>query len=57
MVGGALLEKTVSETIPVLNSKLENINAAIEQLQGELKRLATEFEMWKKEKNIKIIKQ
>lgn len=57
MVGGALVEKTVGETKPVLNLKLENISKTIVSLNDELKKVIEEFEKWKIEKKIKIIKQ
>jgi len=57
MVGGALVEKNVEETLPVLVIKLENMTKMIEKLTSELKKVLEEFETWKKEKKIKIVKQ
>ncbi len=57
MVGGALIEKNVGETIPVLDLKLSNITKTVQSLTQELKKVIEEFENWKKEKHIKIIKQ
>lgn len=57
MVGGALIEKDVETTIPVLDIKLENITKTINQLSQELKEIIEEFEKWKVEKHIKIIRK
>ncbi|CDR46046.1 CYFA0S21e01574g1_1 [Cyberlindnera fabianii] len=57
MVGGALVEKTAGETLPVLEVKLENIGKTVKQLAEEHGRLVEEFEKWKTDNKIQIIKQ
>jgi prefoldin subunit 2 len=47
MVGGALIEKNVGETVPVLDLKLSNITTTIDQLSKELRAIVEEFEKWK----------
>ncbi|KAH3676141.1 hypothetical protein WICMUC_002163 [Wickerhamomyces mucosus] len=57
MVGGALVEHTAGEQLPVLKEKLKNLSAAIGTISKELQKVGEEFEAWKKEKNIKIVKK
>lgn len=57
MVGGALVEETAGFTAGVLETRLANINAAIQQLTKELVRLTQEFDKWKTDKQIKVIKE
>ncbi|CEP23715.1 unnamed protein product [Cyberlindnera jadinii] len=57
MVGGVLVQSNVEETLPVLDLKLANLQKAIQQLSTEAVKLNEEFTNWKKEKNIKVIKQ
>ncbi|CCH40916.1 Prefoldin subunit 2 [Wickerhamomyces ciferrii] len=57
MIGGALIEKTVGETKPVLDLKFQNISKTLDSLTNELTKIINEFEKWKKDENIKIIKQ
>lgn len=57
MVGGALVEETVKQTLPVLTGKLDNIDTAVQRLSTELVKLKDEFECWQKDNQIKVIKQ
>lgn len=57
MVGGALVEHTAGEQLPVLQEKLKNITSMCNTITTELKKLSLEFEKWKKEKNIQIVRE
>ncbi|KAH3686307.1 hypothetical protein WICPIJ_002669 [Wickerhamomyces pijperi] len=57
MVGGALVEHTAGEQLPLLQNKLKNITSMCETITTELKKLREEFENWKKEKKIQIVRE
>ncbi|AAS51917.2 ADL004Wp [Eremothecium gossypii ATCC 10895] len=57
MVGGALVETDVQTTIPILQTKKENLSSTISALKGELVKVAEEFEKWKKDNKIQVLKQ
>lgn len=57
MIGGALVETNVKTTKPILTTKRDNLNTTIENLKTELMKVATEFEKWKKDNKIQVVKQ
>ncbi|GMM56235.1 tubulin-binding prefolding complex subunit [Maudiozyma humilis] len=57
MVGGALVESDVQTTQPILEVKRDNLRTTVSQLKAELVRVATEFEQWKKDNKIQVVKQ
>ncbi|ODQ77527.1 hypothetical protein BABINDRAFT_41383 [Babjeviella inositovora NRRL Y-12698] len=56
MVGGVLMEKTVAEVEPALETKLTSIKGALETLAKELQKTHKELEDWKKKTGVKIVK-
>lgn len=57
MIGGALVETNVKSTIPVLETKKGNLSASISTLKAELVKTAEEFEKWKKDNKIQVVRQ
>lgn len=57
MVGGALVESDVESTIPILSLKQTKLTQTISELRTELSRVAVEFEKWKKDNKIQVVKQ
>ncbi|AET39528.1 tubulin-binding prefolding complex subunit GIM4 Ecym_4489 [Eremothecium cymbalariae DBVPG len=57
MVGGALVETDVVSTIPILETKKEKISTTISTMKAELIKIANEFEKWKKDNKIQILRQ
>lgn len=57
MVGGSLVESDVKTSIPLLKTKKDNLVKTIDQLKDELLKTAKEFETWKKDNKIQIVKQ
>lgn len=57
MVGGALVESDVKTTKPILETKRKNIDEAIGKMKNELVKIASEFEKWKKDNKIQVVRQ
>ncbi|CAL9729015.1 prefoldin subunit 2 [Monosporozyma unispora] len=57
MVGGALVESNVETTKPILETKRKNLDDTINKMKEELVKVATEFEKWKKDNKIQVVKQ
>ena len=57
MVGGALVASDVKTTVPILNTKKEFLTTTISKMKEELIKTAEEFEKWKKENKIQVVRQ
>ncbi|SCV05976.1 LANO_0H19328g1_1 [Lachancea nothofagi CBS 11611] len=57
MIGGALVETDVKHTIPVLETKKGNLSSTISTMKAELIKIAEEFEKWKKDNKIQVVRQ
>lgn len=57
MVGGALVETDVETTIPILDTKKQNLIKTVSTMKSELIKTAKEFENWKKDNKIQIVRQ
>lgn len=57
MVGGALVESDVETIRPILETKRKNLEDTINKMKEELVRVASEFEKWKKDNKIQVVKQ
>ena len=57
MINSALVETDVKTTIPILSTKRANLEEAIEKMKAELIKTAEEFEKWKKDNKIQVVKQ
>ena len=56
MVGGALVESDVGTTRPMLETKRDKLVATVAAMKEELIALAKEFEKWKKDNKIQIVR-
>lgn len=57
MIGGALVESNVETTKPILETKRKNLEDTINKMKEELVKVASEFEKWKKDNKIQVVKQ
>lgn len=57
MVGGALVESDVKTTLPILTTKRDKITETVSKFRAELISVAQEFEKWKKDNKIQVVKQ
>lgn len=57
MVGGALVETDVETTIPILDTKKQNLIKTVSTMKSELIKTAEEFEKWKKDNKIQVVRQ
>lgn len=57
MIGNSLIKTNVQTTLPILEIKKEKLDKTISSLKSELAKLISEFEKWKKDNKIQIIRQ
>ncbi|SCU88995.1 LADA_0E13124g1_1 [Lachancea dasiensis] len=57
MIGGALVETDVKSTLPVLKTNEGNLTNTISTMKAELIKTADEFEKWKKDNKIQVVRQ
>ncbi|QEU60905.1 Gim4 [Kluyveromyces lactis] len=57
MVGSALVDTDVKTTIPVLQTNRDNLEQTVSTLKGQLIKTAEEFEKWKKDNKIQVVRQ
>ncbi|EDO15992.1 hypothetical protein Kpol_499p20 [Vanderwaltozyma polyspora DSM 70294] len=57
MVGSALVESNVQTTIPILITKRDNLDLTINKMKEDLVKTAEEFEKWKKDNKIQVVRQ
>lgn len=57
MIGGALVQSDVKTTKPILTVKRDNLNDTISKMKADLVKIASEFETWKKDNKIQVVKQ
>ncbi|QLL33988.1 hypothetical protein HG536_0F03130 [Torulaspora globosa] len=57
MVGGALVQSDVKTTLPILTTKRDKITETVSRFKAELISVAQEFEKWKKDNKIHVVKQ
>ena len=57
MIGGALVETDVGSTIPVLETKEKHLDNTISTMKTDLVKTAEEFEKWKKDNKIQVVRQ
>lgn len=55
MVGGVLVERTVSEVVPSLQATRDGLEKAIKTLQGDLSKTEKDLEEWKVKHNVKVV--
>ncbi|SCV72314.1 BQ2448_3851 [Microbotryum intermedium] len=52
LVGGILVERTVADVLPALQTQLEQLKGVLSTLLGEYKKKETSFSDWQRENNI-----
>ncbi|CDO93894.1 unnamed protein product [Kluyveromyces dobzhanskii CBS 2104] len=57
MVGSALVETDVGTTIPALQTNRDNLGQTVSTLRGQLIKTAEQFEKWKKDNKIQVVRQ
>ena len=57
MINGVLVETTVKEVTPVLNTNYDGLKKVLEELVRQYTGLQNEMERWKKKNNIQVVQQ
>jgi len=57
MVNGVLVEKTVKDVIPALQTNSDGLKKILEELLKQYKKQQDEMEKWKKKNNIQVVQQ
>ncbi|KAL2041357.1 hypothetical protein N7G274_005739 [Stereocaulon virgatum] len=57
MINGVLVERTVKDITPALQTNSEGLKKVLEELVKQYKRQQEEMEKWKKKNNIQVVQQ
>lgn len=57
MINGVLVERTVKDVTPALQTNSEGLKKVLEELVKQYKRQQEEMERWKKKNNIQVVQQ
>ncbi|KAF1819545.1 Prefoldin beta-like protein [Dissoconium aciculare CBS 342.82] len=57
MVNGVLVERTVSDVLPALQTNADGLKKVLEDLLKQYQTKQTEMEKWKKKNNIQVVQQ
>lgn len=57
MIGSSLVESDVKTTIPILETNSKNLTETISTMKSELIKTAQDFEKWKKDNKIQVVRQ
>ncbi|MCJ1477533.1 hypothetical protein MMC13_006205 [Lambiella insularis] len=57
MVNGVLLERTVEDVIPALNTNSDGLKKVLDELLKQYKKQQVDMEKWKKKNNIQVVQQ
>lgn len=55
MINGVLIERTVADVKPILETNSEGLGKVLEDLIKQYKRQQEEMEKWKKKNNIQVV--
>lgn len=55
MVGGVLVEKTVGEVVPALQTNSQGLNQVIETLKADYSKTEGELRKWQTKYNVQIV--
>ncbi len=55
MIGGVLVEKSVKEVLPALQTNSQGLTQVIDTLRADMKRTETELRKWQKQYNVQIV--
>ncbi|KAK6434241.1 hypothetical protein LTR95_009579 [Oleoguttula sp. CCFEE 5521] len=57
MINGVLVERTVGDVLPTLQSNADNMSKVLEELAKQYKTKQDEMEKWKKKNKIQVVQQ
>jgi len=57
MVNGVLVERTVSDIMPTLQTNADGLKKILDDLVKQYKKTQDEMEKWKKSNNVQIVQQ
>ncbi|KAI4249842.1 MAG: hypothetical protein LQ352_005534 [Teloschistes flavicans] len=57
MINGVLVERTVKDVIPALQTNSDGLRKVLDELVKQYKRQQEEMEKWKKKNNVQIVQQ
>jgi len=57
MINGVLVERTVKDVVPALQTNSEGLKKVLEDLVKQYNKQQTEMEKWKKKNNIQVVQQ
>ncbi|KAF2159318.1 hypothetical protein M409DRAFT_71097 [Zasmidium cellare ATCC 36951] len=57
MINGVLLERTVKDVLPALQTNADGLKKVLEDLVKQYQNKQTEMEKWKKKNNIQVVQQ
>ncbi|KAF5094377.1 hypothetical protein D0Z00_003561 [Geotrichum galactomycetum] len=55
MIGGVLVEKSVKEVLPALQTNSQGLTQVIDTLRADMKKTETELRKWQKQYNVQIV--
>ena len=57
MVNGVLVERTVSDVVPTLQTNADGLKKILDDLVKQYKKTQDEMEKWKKSNNVQVVQQ
>ncbi|KAH6675709.1 Prefoldin beta-like protein [Halenospora varia] len=57
MINGVLVERTVKDVVPALQTNSEGLKKVLEELMKQYRSKQVEMETWKKKNNIQVVSQ
>jgi len=57
MINGVLVERTVQDVIPALQTNSEGLKKVLEDLVKSYKKSQDDMEKWKKKNNVQVVQQ
>ncbi|KAF8245933.1 hypothetical protein K440DRAFT_632849 [Wilcoxina mikolae CBS 423.85] len=57
LINGVLVERTVADVVPALQTNAEGLKNVLENLVKEYKKKQEEMETWKTKNNIQVVQQ
>ncbi|KAI9662853.1 MAG: hypothetical protein M1821_007900 [Bathelium mastoideum] len=57
MINGVLVERTVKDVVPALETNLDGLKKVLDDLMKQYKTKQDEMEKWKKKNNVQVVQQ
>ncbi|KAI4205624.1 MAG: hypothetical protein LQ346_001408 [Caloplaca aetnensis] len=57
MINGVLVERTVKDVLPALQTNADGLKKVLDELVKQYKRQEVEMETWKKKNNVQVVQQ